>query len=242
MIKEWQNADNKVGRRVRGLHYTVVFPLNMPRIFHNKRLKNRQNLLSLTYQKPDESLFLPYFSLLGQVKLDWPHPVMSETSGVEAFSDHTHLATAHGWQAANRSSHCWTLIHRACHNLPTHRFLASRLLSDRQLEAPISKLCFNEYFRTCSWDGPLRKASAEVRKRIDPSLSLLGYPHSVLNTNPKAVDLLGVLDEDGASYLSLPFKNEVFFLGFKNVQCRNLGKWKSTKKNLTKLAHRTTHW
>lgn len=71
MIQEWQNADNKAGRRVRGFHHTIVFPLNVPTIFHNKRLKNRQTLLSLTYQKIDESLYLPYFSLLALVKLNY---------------------------------------------------------------------------------------------------------------------------------------------------------------------------
>lgn len=86
--------------------------------------------------------------------------------------------------------------------------------------------------------GPLRKMSAEVPERINPSWSVhdgVGHPHSVINTKPKTVvDLLAVLDGDmEASCFSLPFKNEVFFLGFKNIQCRNLGKWKSTTKNLT---------
>lgn len=47
--------------------------------------------------------------------------------------------------------------------------------------------------------GSLRQMSAEVPERINASWSVhdgVGHPHSVINTNPKTVDLLAVLDED----------------------------------------------
>lgn len=50
----------KLGEGYKGLHYTIEFPLNVPEIFHNKKL-NRQTLLSLIYQK---NKWNPFPSLL----------------------------------------------------------------------------------------------------------------------------------------------------------------------------------
>ena len=60
----------KPGEGYRGLHYTTV-SFECARNVPNKKLKNRQTLTSLTYQKTDETLLLPSSSLLVQVKLDY---------------------------------------------------------------------------------------------------------------------------------------------------------------------------
>lgn len=100
------------------------------------------------------------------------------------------------------------------------KFLASKLLSDGHLETPMPELCFKGCLEPKA--GTLQKLSQYLKY---PPLSLLGHLYSAINTNFKATGLLGVLDEDmGASCLSLPFKNEVAYLGFEKIQYKTLRK------------------
>lgn len=54
MTQEGQNVDKRLGEGHEAF-YTTVFPLNMPEIFHNKKL-NRQTLFSFIYQIADKIL------------------------------------------------------------------------------------------------------------------------------------------------------------------------------------------